>query len=147
MSQKNIRLIVDLFHEAHEKILRQELATSDLNLFVDQAEASITLSDDNDHILATKVLFDYLPDSASGFKPECRKMKGCLEEAIVLLQTEGYFEQEGFKKPFSVIYSDNSDEPSEEMLFIDDELIRIDDPLLENLDQELDSFIKQLLSE
>ena len=47
---------------------------------------------------------------------------------------------------FSVVLVNDAFESIDELLFLDDELIKVSLPLLENLDEELNSFINQLLS-
>lgn len=146
MLQKNIKLIVELFREALHESENKEFSMHDLNISVEKQDALIALSDDNDHTLASKVLFDFLSQEGKEKLP-FSDLKQCVVGAISELQSEGFFEQDVFEKPFSIIYSESSDDLPEELLLIDEELIRIDDPLLENLDEDLDAFIKQLLSE
>ena len=50
-------------------------------------------------------------------------------------------------KPFSVSLTDEDFVVIEELLFLDDEVLRADDPLLKDLDADLDDFLTKLLSD
>ena len=50
-------------------------------------------------------------------------------------------------KPFSISLTDEDFSVIEELLFLDDETLRLDDPLLKNLDADLDEFLSELLSD
>ena len=52
-----------------------------------------------------------------------------------------------FLKPFSVSLTDEDFSVIEELLFLDDENLRLDDPLLKDLDADLDDFLAKLLSD
>ena len=70
----------------------------------------------------------------------------CLKTVISSLEGKGYWDSELFERPFSVVLVNDAFESIDELLFLDDELIKVSLPLLENLDEELNSFINQLLS-
>ena len=50
-------------------------------------------------------------------------------------------------KPLSVTLTDDDFVEIEELLFVDDDMLRADDPLLKDLDTELDEFLTKLLSD
>jgi uncharacterized protein YaaN involved in tellurite resistance len=50
-------------------------------------------------------------------------------------------------KPFSVLMVDEEMETIAELLLIDDDQMLIDDDFLEHMDDELDGFFKQLMSD
>ena len=70
-----------------------------------------------------------------------------LKSALAALAAKQVFEKPCFLKPFSVSLTDEDFSTLEELLFIDDENLRLDDPLLKNLDAELDDFLEKLLSD
>lgn len=57
------------------------------------------------------------------------------------------FEQLSILKPYSLVLVDDEKETIEDLLLIDDDLIIVQNGLLAGLDQELDDFLKELLSE
>ena len=50
-------------------------------------------------------------------------------------------------KPFSVSLTDEDFVVIEELLFIDDDMLLLDDPLLKDLDADLDKFLADLLAD
>ena len=52
-----------------------------------------------------------------------------------------------FMKPLSVSLTDEDFVVIEELLFIDDDMLRLDDPLLKDLDADLDDFLANLLAD
>ena len=50
-------------------------------------------------------------------------------------------------KPYSFVLVDEDKETIEDLLLIDDDIVIAEDGLLQGLDEELDDFLKKLLSE
>ena len=50
-------------------------------------------------------------------------------------------------KPFSISLTDEDFVVIEELLFIDDDMLLLDDPLLKDLDADLDNFLAKLLAD
>ena len=66
---------------------------------------------------------------------------------LAVLVTKKVFDNSCFLQPFSVSLTDENFSVIEELLFLDDENLRLDDPLLKDLDAELDDFLAKLLSD
>ena len=63
------------------------------------------------------------------------------------MSTKNIFDVPRFMKPLSVSLTDEDFVVIEELLFIDDDMLRLDDPLLKDLDADLDDFLAKLLSD
>ena len=64
---------------------------------------------------------------------------------LATFATKNSFDAPRFLKPFSVSLTDEDFVVVEELMFLDDDLLRLDDPLLQNLDKDLDDFLAKLL--
>ena len=57
----------------------------------------------------------------------------------------GDFEKLTILKPYSFVLVDDEKETVAELLLVDDDTLLVNDELLKGLDEELDSFLKELL--
>jgi hypothetical protein len=148
--KKHTKLVTDLLSEARDAAVKEGITLHDLYIYTDLSDGSVTVQNDSDSTLASKVIYDFiLSESAQSAVVLAANVRNCIKDTLTLLQEQNFFEADVFAKPFSVVYSmaNNDSEEAEELLFIDDELVRIDDPLLANMDQELEAFIHKLLDE
>ena len=70
-----------------------------------------------------------------------------MKAVLTILSTKNIFDVPRFMKPLSVSLTDEDFVVIEELLFIDDDMLRLDDPLLKDLDADLDDFLAKLLSD
>ena len=70
-----------------------------------------------------------------------------LRSVTTSLAARQAFDQPNISKPFSVSLVDDDFSIIEELLFLDDDTFRLDDPLLKDLDSDLDSFLNDLLAD
>lgn len=84
------------------------------------------------------------PDGEEDFQ---KKVTPILRAVFSILATKNIFDSPNFIKPFSVSLTNEDFLVLEELLFIDDDTLRLDDPLLKDLDAELDEFLAKLLSD
>ena len=68
-----------------------------------------------------------------------------MQDKIANLKDTGIFNNLSILKPKSCVLVDEEKESISDLLLIDDDTILIDDELLKGLDEELDSFLKDLL--
>ena len=122
---------------------RVQSGISDLFIRINSETGEVVLyGDDEEQQLASTVIFSWV---GVADKPT-KEMIRCLKTVISSLEGKGYWDSELFERPFSVVLVNDAFESIDELLFLDDELIKVSLPLLENLDEELNSFINQLLS-
>ena len=70
-----------------------------------------------------------------------------LKAVLTILSTKKVFECPRLLRPLSVSLTNESFIVIEELIFIDDDTLRLDDPLLKDLDEDLDKFLADLLSD
>jgi hypothetical protein len=89
---------------------------------------------------------DWIGKSLEDERPS-EKIIAILRSSLAALVADDVFSNPCFAMPFSISLTDENFTVMEELLFLDDENTRIDDPLLKNLDEELDNFLHELLSD
>ena len=115
---------------------------SDLYLYFDEENLVLTVYDDVEN-----QLIDVESDSFTELLSQSYETK--LAEAGKIaaenLEKAGFFNADYIIKPFSISLVDADFIVSEELIFIDDETLKLESSLLENLDKELNDFLKELM--
>ena len=119
---------------------------SDIYVQVDAETGELQIYDEEDRLIEKTVIFDWVNVSCED-EQFVSQVAAELKSALAALAAKQVFEKPCFLKPFSVSLTDEDFSTLEELLFIDDENLRLDDPLLKNLDAELDDFLAKLLSD
>lgn len=68
-----------------------------------------------------------------------------LSSLLCNMKNEGKFDKLTILKPFSFVLVDDDKETIAELLLMDDDTLLVNEELLKGLDEELDSFLKELL--
>ena len=120
------------------------ILVSDLFIQVDQETGEVQIFDDAENLLDKVVIFDWINknEEESTF---IIRITTTLKSVLSLLSVKGAFEKKNISIPFSVSLTDEDFSVIEELLFIDEDITRVDDPLLQNLDEDLDLFLAKLL--
>jgi hypothetical protein len=108
---------------------------SDLYLYHDTDENSLIIYDDTDHIL-NKV---HLPNDRFFNLPHT--LRHILHQA----GKDRFFDRNYITKPFSISLIDKDFNVLDELFFLDDDTIRIDETNWKNIEKDLDDFLKNLL--
>lgn len=116
---------------------------SDLFIRINMETGEVILYGDDDEPLTSTVIFSYIGKGDDAFQEAIQQLK----RSIANLSKANYWEHELFERPFSIELVDDAFTPIEELLFLDDDIVKISPPLLEHLDQELSDFIRKLLEE
>ncbi|MDL2221587.1 hypothetical protein LJC35_03430 [Parabacteroides sp. OttesenSCG-928-N08] len=119
---------------------------SDLYLQVDRESGELQIYDDKEQLLEKVIIFDWV-NSKEKEQPFQQKVIATLKAVMNVLSAKNQFDGETFTKPFSVSLTDEYFAVIEELLYVDEENYRLDDPLLKDLDSELDEFLANLLSD
>ena len=147
-SSKYIEIISDLTIQAL-KSLGDDHAGSPLNdlfLQVDQQSGEVLVFDENEKPFGKEVVFDWvLPDLDE--EDFYAKIVPELKKAVFLLDEKNTFDKIYIEKPFSVSLVNENFDVLEELLFLDDDTLKLDDELWKDMDKELDAFLKELLSD
>ena len=114
--------------------LNPENFLSDLHIFFDEDNDALTFFDDVENQL-------YSINWTETEKETISLLKKTLQEQ----DKDGFFNQEFIFKPFSANLIDENFLINEELIFIDDENIQLDNNIWSALDKELDDFFNNLM--
>lgn len=116
----------------------------DLMVSINFAEGRIVVSDDDDKVIGEEVIFGFISnENNKGITAE--EVIPLLRNQLHLLYTDGLFNEDFIGEPFSVTYV--TDEEPVELLFIYEDQLLLERPLLENMGEELDTFFNNLFAE
>ncbi|MDR2389131.1 MAG: hypothetical protein LBD89_05020 [Tannerellaceae bacterium] len=117
---------------------------SDLYVQADAETGEFHIFGEEENLLGKVIIFDWVNSEEATFG---KKVSLVVKAALTSLTAKNQLNHSCFLRPFSVSLVDESFTVVEELLFIDDDIYRADDPLLKDLDIELDNFLKNLLSD
>ena len=89
------------------------------------------------------IQLDRKPDDLS-LKFE-KQLSQTLQYVLQNLEAKNFFDRNFIFKPFTVSSVDRDFIVGEELIFVDDDTLKIDGELLSGLDDELNSFFKELM--
>ena len=141
-------LIENAFVTAIDKLTKEESANlvSDFYVQVDAETGELQIYDDTERLINKVVIFDWVnsPEEEAVFN---KKVAATLKAVLTVLSTKKAFDSQRLVKPFSVSLTDEDFVVIEELLFIDEDMLLLDDPLLKDLDADLDKFLADLLAD
>jgi hypothetical protein len=151
MSANNAKVqsvIENTFTSVIKKLTKNESANPvcDLHVMADAESGELQIFDENENLLEKVVIFDWV-NSREDDDAFNRKAATVVRPVLSSLASRNMFDRSCFLKPFSVNLVDDNFVEIEELLFIDNDTFRLDDPLLKDMDTELDDFLDHLLSE
>lgn len=119
---------------------------SDLYVQADPESGELQIYDEEERLLDKTIVFDWVdcPCDEDKFN---KQVANTLKSVLTLLVAKNIFDSPHITKPFSVSLTDEDFVVIEELLFLDDEVLRADDPLLKDLDADLDDFLANLLAD
>lgn len=151
MSTNNAKVqsvIETSFSNALNKIAADKAGNliSDLYIQVDQETGELDLYDDEEHLIEKVVIFDWVnnEEDENVFNS---KVTPILKAVLTGMAAKNMFTDTRLLKPLSISLTDEDFVVIEELLFLDDDTLRLDDPLLKDLDKDLDDFLDKLLSD
>ena len=107
----------------------------DLYLYHDVEDNSLVIYDDTDHLLNRVQLQDN----------QAYNLAYTLRQVLQQVGKERLFERDYIIKPFTVSLIDKDFIVLEELFFLDDDMIKLNNTIWTNIEKELDDFIKNLL--
>lgn len=119
---------------------------SDLYVQADAESGELQIYDEEERLLDKVVVFDWVGCSCEEDQFN-KQVANTVKSVLTLLVAKNVFDNSHIMKPFSVSLTDEDFVVIEELLFLDDEVLRVDDPLLKDLDADLDDFLAKLLSD
>ena len=101
-----------------------------------------TIFDDEDEELANTSIEEWMTYEGDDFYENVERI---LSSLLCNMKNEGKFDKLTILKPFSFVLVDDDKETIAELLLMDDDTLLVNEELLKGLDEELDSFLKELL--
>ena len=137
-----------LFMTAIDKMIKSVNGNyiSDIYVQADQETGELQIYDEEEALVDKTVIFDWVNNTEEE-DVFARRVSDVVRSVLTGLVSKNVFDNPRFIKPLSVSLTDESFVVIEELLFLDDENLRLDDPLLKDLDADLDEFLSKLLSD
>ena len=135
--ERAIRKIADKFPADPESSL-----LTDIHIRVTQETGELMAFDDDDNEITRCIVEQWIDNKEDDFyeaiTPIIRK---CIEKQKQLV--EGL----GILRPYSLVLEDDEKESVAELYVVDDDLVIIDTDMMQDLDKDLDDFLKKLLKD
>lgn len=144
LSQTTLSLLEDTLKRAIGKYTcgcEQSIVT-DIHLQANQGSGEFIIFDDEDEELANVTIEEWMTYEGDDFYENMERILGNL---LNRMKDGGCFDKLTIMKPFSFVLVDEDKETIAELLLMDDDTLLLNEELLKGLDEELDSFLKQLL--
>ena len=119
---------------------------SDIYVQADPENGELLIYDEGENLVDKTVIFDWV-NNTEGEEVFNRRVADVLKSVLASLSAKNIFDNPRFIKPLSISLTDESFVVIEELLFLDDDMLRLDDPRLKDLDADLDKFLDELLSD
>ena len=117
------------------ELIEDSNSLGDLYLYHDVEDNSLVIYDDTDHVLNRVQLQD----------SQTFNLAYTLRQVLQQAGKEQLFERDYIIKPFTVSLIDKDFVVLEELFFLDDDTIKLNNTIWTNIEKELDDFIKNLL--
>ena len=120
------------------------MVVTDFHLHLDADSGEVDIADDTEITIASAMVEEWIDmDGDDEMEVMARELKSILSE----MSAEGAFEQISVSKPFSFVLEDDNQEAVEELFYVDEDLIVLNDDLLKDMDKDLDDFFENLLKD
>ena len=141
-------ILETLFMTAIDKMIKSVNGNyiSDIYVQADQETGELQIYDEEEALVDKTVIFDWVNNTEEE-DVFARRVSDVVRSVLTGLVSKNVLDNPRFIKPLSVSLTDESFVVIEELLFLDDENLRLDDPLLKDLDADLDEFLSKLLSD
>ena len=144
LSTSSHTLVVSCIQKALDKYVSGNAQViTDIHLQVDMESGQLLISDDDDAVLAEQQIPEWESANPENFYTDAEV---ALKRALNQLREEGALEAVKILKPYSFVLEDSTKETVAELLMMDEEeTLFLNDELLKGLDEELNTFLKDLL--
>lgn len=120
----------------------EQTVVTDIHLQPNQGSGELVIFDDEDNELATAIIEEWTTYGDDDFNEKAERI---LTSLLNDMKKAGQFDTLSILQPFSFVLVDDKKETLAELLLIDDDTVLLNKELLQGLDEELDSFLKELL--
>ena len=144
LSTSSHTLVVSCIQKALDKYVSGNAQViTDIHMQVDMESGQLVISDDDDAVLAEQQIPEWESANPENFYTD---VEIALKRVLNQLREEGALENVKILKPYSFVLEDSTKETVAELLMMDDEeTLFLNDELLKGLDEELNTFLKDLL--
>ena len=145
LSTSSHTLIVSAIQKALQGYLSSETRNkiTDIHLQPDMGSGELVILNDDEEVLAQTVVEEWIGVNPEEFYSGCEVT---LKKILNQLAGEGEFASLSIMKPYSFVLVDHEKETVAELLLVDEEeTLFLNDELLKGLDEELNTFLKDLL--
>lgn len=144
LSQSSLALLEDTLKKAIGKYTcgYEQTIVTDIHLQLNQNSGELSIFDDEDEELANTSIEEWMTYEGDDFYENVERI---LSSLLCNMKNEGKFDKLTILKPFSFVLVDDDKETIAELLLMDDDTLLVNEELLKGLDEELDSFLKELL--
>ena len=144
ISVKSHNIIAEALGKALEKYSEAaQSAVTDIQLQPHAQSGELTILNDDDEVLGSVVVEEWIASMPENFYEDAEV---ALKRILNQLGESGVFASLRILKPYSFVLVDEEKETVAELMLIDDEeTMFLSDELLKGLDDELNSFLKDLL--
>ena len=145
LSQQSLSAIEKAIQKAVNKYagLPEQSIVTDIHLQPNQNSGDLIIFDDEDKELACINIEELANDDSDDFYEE---MQHILQTLLSKLKEEGTFDRLAIMTPYNFVLVDEDKKTVAELLIVDDDTLIVNDDLLKGLDEELDTFLKDLLN-
>ena len=144
LSQQSQSLIESVIHKAIGRypIGCEQTIVTDFHLQPVSGSGELFIFDDNDEELACTIIEEWLTYEGADFYKDAERT---LSSILGKMKDNGSFDKLPIIQPYSFVLIDEDKETITDLLLMDDDTLLVNDELLKGLDEELDSFLKELL--
>lgn len=122
----------------------EQTIVTDIHLQPVNSSGELFIFDDNDEELACTTIEEWLTYDGDGVD-FYRDIERILHTVLNRMKESGNFDNLPIIQPYSFVLVDEDKETITDLLLIDDDTLLVNEELLKGLDEELDSFLKELL--
>lgn len=144
LSQPSQALIESTIRKALKKFPCdcEQHTVTDIHLQPISGSGELFIFDDNDEELASAVINEWTNYQGENFYKEVERI---LHTTLNRMKEQGDFDKLSLLQPYSIVLLDEDKETITDLFIIDDDTLLVNEELLKGLDEELDSFLKELL--
>ena len=144
VSQASLSLLEKAIKQAVAKYTCgcEQTIVTDIHLQANQNSGELSIFDDEDEYLACVSIEEWMTYDGDDFYENVERI---LSTLLHNMKNGGDFEKLTILKPYSFVLVDDEKETIAELLLMDDDTLLVNEELLKGLDEELDSFLKELL--
>ena len=120
------------------------LVITDFHLHLDADSGEVSIADDTDVAIASTVVEEWIDLDGD---EEMEEMAGVLTTLLQQMSNEHVFDDVNISKPFSFVLEDDNQESIQELFYVDEDIIVLNNDLLKDMDKDLDDFFEKLMKE